>query len=120
MPSVIDQRSSIDRTVKIFDAFYANDLRVGADQYDLVYGYFTSVCATKSIAANFAAVLFRIAQQSGIDVITLLQQLQGSNNKLAMNQVLCYYLNSIKNKTSLYGVGLVPLANQPVARNVVQ
>lgn len=120
MPSIIDQRSSIDRTVKIFDAFYANNLRVNADQYDLVYGYFTEVCDTKSIAAGFTAVLFRISQQAGIDVLTLLQQIQGSNNKLNMNQILCYYLNSLKSKTALYGIGIVPLANQPVARNIVQ
>lgn len=120
MPSIIDQRSSLDRTVKIFDAFYANSLRVNADQYDLVHGYFTEVCDTKTIAANFTAVLFRIAQQAGIDVLTLLQQIQGANNKLNMNQILCYYLNSLKSKTALYGVGLVPLANQPVARNIVQ
>lgn len=120
MPTITDQRSSLDRTVKIFDAFYANDLRVNGDQYDLVYGYFKEVCDTKLIAANFTAVLFRIAQQADINVLTLLQQIQGSNNKLNMNQILCYYLNSLKSKTALYGVGIVPLANQPVARNIVQ
>lgn len=120
MPNVIDNRNTLERTVKIFDAFYAIDLQVNGDQYDLVYGYFTSVCASKSIAANFTVVLFRIAQQSGINVLTLLDQIQGSSNKLSMNQVLCYYLNSVKSKTSLYGVGIVPLANQPVARNIVQ
>lgn len=120
MPTILDQRSSLDTTVKIFDAFYANPLRVGADQFDIVYGYFTNVCATKEIAANFTAVLFRIAQQADINVLTLLQEIQGSNNKLNMNQVLCYYLNSLKSKTALYGIGIVPIPNQPVARNVVQ
>ena len=120
MPNIIDQRSALDSTVKIFDAFYANTLKVNSDQYDLVYWYFKEVCSSKQIAANFTAVLFRVAQQAGIDVLTLLQQIQGSNSKLNMNQILCYYLNSLKSKTALYGVGLVPLANQPVARNIVQ
>lgn len=120
MPNIIDNRNSLERTVKIFDSFYAVNLQVNGDQYDLVYGYFTSVCASKSIAANFTAVLFRIAQQAGIGVLTLLDQIQGVDSTLKMNQILCYYLNTLKSKTSLYGVGIVPLANQPVARNVVQ
>lgn len=120
MPTIIDQRSSLDQTVKIFDSFYATNLVVNAEEYDIVYGYFTSVCATKNIAANFTAVLFRIAQESGVPVLELLRILQGSENKLQMNKVICYYLNSLKSKTSLYGVGLVPYPNQPVARNVVQ
>lgn len=120
MPSIIDNRNSLERTIKIFDSFYASNLRVNADQYDVVYGYFSSVCETKSIAANFTAVLFRIAQEANINVLTLLDQIQGANNKLKMNQVLCYYMNSLKSKTALYGIGIVTLANQPVARNVVQ
>lgn len=119
MPRVLDQRSGLDQTVRIFDSFYSTDLKVGADQYDIVYGYFTSVCETKNIAANFTVVLFRIATQTGLDVIALLNQLKGSGDKLQMNKVMCYYLNSLKSKTSLYGVSVVPRPNVPVARNVV-
>lgn len=120
MPTIIDNRTPLDQTVRIFDTFYSTDLVVGADQYDIVYSYFAGVCATKRIAANFTAVLFRIAQEADVNVLDLLATVQGAENKLQMNKIICYYLNSFKSKTSLYGVGIVPRPVQPVARNIVQ
>lgn len=117
---IIDNRSSIDRTIRIFDSFYSTDVIVGADQFDIVYGYFSSVCATNSIAQNFTAVLFRAATETGLNVLDLLDELQGSGSKLQMNKKICFYLNSLKSKTSLYGISIVPRPNIPVARNIVQ
>jgi hypothetical protein len=119
MPQILDTRNSLDNTVKIFDSFYAFDLNVNADQYDIVHGYFTSVCDTKNIADNFTAVFFRIAQETGINVLDLLDQIKGTK-KMEMNQVMAYYLNSFKSRTSLYGIAVEPKSNQPVARNIVQ
>lgn len=119
MPRIIDDRTSLDRTVRIFDAFYQTDLKVGAAQYDIVYGYFSSVCKTKNIAQNFTTVLFRIATQTGVDVLTLLDEIQGKGPGLKMNQQICYWLNGLKSKTSLYGIGVIPQPVIPVARNVV-
>lgn len=120
MARIIDTTTSLDRTVRIFDSFYAIDLVIGSSQYDIVYGYFVSVCDTKNIAANFASVLFRIAQETNIDVLELLKQIQGASNKLQTNKIMAYYLNSFKSKTSLYGIGSLPKPVQPVARNIVQ
>jgi hypothetical protein len=121
MARIIDDRStSLDRTVQIFDSFYQTDLKVGASQFDIVHGYFTSVCGTKNIADNFTTVLFRISTQTGVDVLTLLDEIKGKNtNKLQMNQQICYWLNSLKSKTSLYGIAVIPQPVVPVARNVV-
>jgi len=119
MPKILDTTSELDRTIRIFDSFYSIDLVVGAGEYDIVHGYFVSVCATKNIADNFTAVLFRISKETGVNVLDLLQSIQGKS-KLQMNQTISYYLNSFKSKTSMYGVGLVPKPNQPVARNIVQ
>lgn len=119
MAKIIDNRTSLDQTIRIFDSFYAVNMTVGPDKFDIVYGYFTSVCDTKNIAANFTAFLFRIAQETQIDVLELLEQIQGTNNKLQMNKVLAYYLNTFKSKTSLYGVASKAKPNLPVARNVV-
>jgi hypothetical protein len=93
---------------------------VNGNEFDIVNGYFKTVCDTKAIAGNFTSFLFRIAQETGIPVLDLLGQIQGTGNKLQMNQVISYYLNSFKSKTSLYGVSTVPQSNQPVARNIVQ
>jgi hypothetical protein len=119
MPQILDTRTSLDQTVRIFDSFYAFDLQVNASDFDIVFGYFRTVCATQNIAANFTAVFFRIAQETGIPVLELLSAIQGTS-KLQMNQVISYYLNSFKSKTSLYGVAVTPPPNQFVARNIVQ
>lgn len=119
MAQIFDARTSLDQTIKIFDSFYAFDLIVNASEYDIVHGYFVSVCDTKNIADNFTTILFRISQETGIPTLDILGAIQGTNNKLQMNQVLNYYLNSFKSKTSLYGVSIIPQPNIPVARNVV-
>lgn len=120
MAKIIDNRTAMDQTVRLFDSFYAVNLIVNASQYDIVHGYFLNVCATKNIADNFTVVLFRIAQETRIDVLELLSQLQGTSTKIQMNKVMAYYMNSLKSKTSLYGIGAVLQPNQPVARNIVQ
>lgn len=119
MPRIIDDRSSLDRTVKIFDSFYNTNLQVGAAQYDIVYGYFSNVCKTKNIAENFTTVLFRIATQTGIDVLTLLDEIKGKKSGLEMNKQITYWLNGLKSKTSLYGISVIPQPVVSAARNVI-
>lgn len=120
MARILDNRNQLEQTVRIFDSFYSMDLVVHTDQYDIVHGYFVGVCANRQIADNFTAVLFRIAQQTGIDALTLLSELKGTSNQLEMNKTMAYYLNGLKSKTSLYGVSVIPRPVLPVARNVVQ
>ena len=109
-----------DRTVLIYDSFYNNSSVVNATDYDAVHSYFYGASNNKTIANNFTAILFNIAQQSGTNVIELLQIIKGSNNTLQMNSVICYYLNTFKSKVALYGVSSIPTPNQAIQRNVVQ
>ena len=118
MAKIIDARTSIDRTVGIFDAFYSFDLKVNGDTYDIVHGYFQSVSKNRTIADNFTVSLFRISQETKIPVLDLLGYIRGTT-KMEMNRILTYYLNSFKSKTTLYGISIIPQANQPVARNIV-
>jgi len=115
-----DTTTALDRTVKIFDGFYNQEQIVNAADFDIVNGYFQSVCETIDIANNFTTLFFRIAQYNQIDVLTLLAAIQGTENNLQMNAFICYYLNGFKSKTTLYGIANIPIANQPAARNVVQ
>jgi len=119
MARIHDTRTQLDSTERIFDDFYAFDLVVYGYEYDIVRGYFVSVCETKQIADNFTVNLFRISQQTQVPVLDVLNYIRGLNNKLEMNTVITYYLNSFKSKTALYGIGTVPQPNQNVARNVV-
>jgi hypothetical protein len=118
MARIIDQRSNLDQTVKIFDEFYSFDLIVNASEYDIVYSYFKSTCDTIQIAGNFTVSLFRIAQETQLPILDLLSYIQGKT-QLETNTVIAYYLNSFKSKTSIYGFGTVPQPNESIARNIV-
>lgn len=113
------QHNGADQTVLIYDSFYNIETVVGAAEYDIVFSFFKSTSDNATIAANFAAFLFRIAQDGGYNVLDLLEIIKGSGNKLQMNQAICYYLNTFKSKASLYGISNVPKPNQAVQRNIV-
>lgn len=113
-------QNTLDQTVQIFDAFYKQDVIIGANQFNQVYAYFKEVCDTKQIAENFTFIFFKMAQDNGVNVITLLEELQNQSvDKVKLNQVMAFYFNSFKSKTSLYGVLGAVEPNLPVARNVV-
>jgi len=120
MPTIVENIQNTDRTVLIYDNFYNTKLSINASEYDVVFSFFKSTSDNDAIAGNFTANLFRISQESEIPVLELLDQLRGLPDKLQMNQVICYFLNSFRSNTSLYGVGVVPRPNQLAARNVVQ
>lgn len=113
------RQNGADQTVLIYDSFYNIETVVGAAEYDIVFSFFKGTSENLTIAANFAAFLFRIAQDGGYNVLDLLDIIKGSGNKLQMNQAICYYLNTLKSKASLYGISNVPKPNQAVQRNVV-
>lgn len=121
MPTIFDNRNTQDQTIRIFDAFYNVDTIVNASEYDIVLGFFRTVCATAQIAANYTAFLFRVSTESGVPALELLDQLQAfKSDNMKINQFMAFYLNKFRPKTSLYGVGTIPRPVQPVARNVVQ
>ena len=75
--SVNYANNKVDQTVRIFDRFYAYDVDVPSLEYDAVYSYFRSIYGTAEAAGNFTVSLFRVAQQSNVPVMTLLEQIQG-------------------------------------------
>ena len=93
---------------------------VDGTQFDLVYSFFYGTSKNTNIAGNFTVILFRLAQETGINVTTLLNELRGTTTEnLKLTKTIAYYLNSLKSKTALYGISRMPLPNIPVARNVV-
>lgn len=122
MTSVIDNNAqNLDQTIRLFDSFYNATIDIPSNEWDVVYGFFKTVCETDQQASNMATTIFRVTQLSGVPALDLLQIIKGKlPDKLQMNSVICYYLNSVRSKTASYGVSSIPLANEPVARNVVQ
>ena len=113
-------QDSVDKTVRIFDNFYTTKLVVNATEYDVVYSYFKGLTNNTKIAGNYTALIFRIAQEGGYNVMSLMDVIKGVDNKLQLNQVMAYYLNTFNTKNALYGVSILPKPNEAVQRNVVQ
>ena len=119
MSSINTTNYNIDQTVRVFDSFYEYDVNVPAAEYDIVYSYFRREMTTTVAAGNFTVSLFRVAEETGIPALDLLQQFQGQNG-VNLNVQLAYLLNSIRNKATLLGVGVPVTPNFYAARNVVQ
>ena len=110
---------STDTTVKVFDQFYNLDLVVNADQYEIVYSFFKNYTSNISTAKSFTQTLFRIANETQINVLDLLKTFQGSD-KMKITLTMAYYLNNVSNQTVLFGVNNVVVPNEIVQRNIVQ
>lgn len=124
MASINYTNYNIDQTVRVFDTFYDYDVNIAVGDYDVVNSYFKSVMTTKQAADNFTVSLFRVAQDTNIPPLTLLQSFQAGNTNnnpgLSLNINMAYYLNSIRNRATLLGVGIAVAPNYYAARNVVQ
>ena len=111
--------AELDLSVQIFNNFYNAPLQIDASQWDIVNSFFRSYAATETIANNFTNFLFAISNVTGINVLTLLDNIRGKE-ALQVNATIAYYLNSIKSKTVLYGVAPKAIPNYYVQRNIVQ
>jgi len=124
MASINYTNYNIDQTVRVFDTFYDYDVNIPVGDYDVVNSYFKSVMTTKQAADNFTVSLFRVAQDTNIPPLTLLQSFQAGNTNnnpgLSLNINMAYYLNSIRNRATLLGVGIAVAPNYYAARNVIQ
>jgi len=108
-----------DQTVRLYNEFYNLLLTVSADEYEIVQSFFTGYTDSKDVADNFTETLFRISNQTGIPVLTLLDTFQAEDS-MKVTLTMAYYLNSFSDKTVLFGVSNVLTANQAAARNIVQ
>lgn len=119
MAQIVDgPRTQLDNSVRVFDSFYNFESTIDASTYEIVKSYFMSVSENTDVADNFTAMLFRISSITGEEALTLLGYLQGTT-KLETTALMAYYLNSLKSKTTLYGVSATPVPNENVQRNVV-
>jgi hypothetical protein len=120
MSSINYTNYNIDQTVRVFDTFYDYDVDIPVGDYDVVNSYFKSVMTTKQAADNFTVSLFKVAQDTKIPPLELLKVFQASGEQLDLNINMAYYLNSIRSRATLLGVGIPVVPNFYPARNVVQ
>ena len=108
----------IDRSVRVFDQFYAYDEVVPTAEYDLVYSFLKSVFSTAGAAANFTTALFRVSTASKIPIMTLLAQLE-NKSQLEITLTIAYYLNGTRSLSTLLGLTQPITPSYYTARNVI-
>ena len=116
-----------ENTLEIFDSFYAEPLSVPVNEWDVVNSYFVGVLkgdpnseSTKDTAKKFSSVLFKIAQQTGTDIMVFMDYFRTNvETNVQVNTEMAYYLNLLKSKTALYGISTVVSPNQAVQRNII-
>jgi hypothetical protein len=117
--SINNVNFNIDQTVRIFDQFYGFERFVPAAEYDVINSYFRSVMTSPITADYFTVALFQVAEQSGIEPLTLLNEFQGLNG-IELSASLTYYLNQLRSRAALLGLGVPVVPNFYAARNVLQ
>jgi aconitase B len=119
MSTINYANTNLDQTVRIFDNFYRYDVQVPAAEYDVVYSYFKSTMKNERAAGNFTVSVFQVAQETNVPPLTLLQNFQGVSG-IQLNATLAYYLNQVRSRATLLGVGAPVVPNTYAARNVLQ
>jgi hypothetical protein len=108
-----------DSTIRIFNEFYNVKLSVSANEYEIVNSFFRSYTSDEKVAVSYTEILFRISNETDIDVLTLLDSFQ-TTDSMKVTLTMAYYLNSLSDKTVLYGINNIILPNQVVQRNIIQ
>ena len=104
-----------DNTLEVFDTFYAESLTINAGEWDAVYSYFLGVLKgnsenerTKKTAAQFATVLFRIAQETGTNINIFMDYFRtNAETSVQVNTEMAFYLNLLKSK--FFDASMIPL-----------
>jgi hypothetical protein len=108
----------MDKTVNLFNSFYETSMSVSAGDYDVVFAFFNDYTPNVTVARSFTENLFRISSITKINVMELLDNFRGGDS-MKVSLTMAYYLNSLGNKTVMYGISNTMPANQLVQRNVV-
>jgi len=108
-----------DKTLTTFSTYNNTQLTVNAATYEVVLSFFKGLTTSDKTARAYSENLFKIAQATGIDVMTLLDTFE-ADDKLKVTLTMAYYLNSFSDKTVLYGASDIVAPNNTVARNIVQ
>lgn len=110
----------VDNSLLVLNSFYDIDIKINANEYEVVYAFFQQRMNSDAVAKVFTENLFRISTISNKNALDLLATFD-AQDKLRIVLTMAYYLNTLNsNKTVLYGVSNVVTPNEKVFRNVVQ
>jgi hypothetical protein len=118
MPSVNQINPRLDTTVQLFDTFLDFGISVPVDEYDAVNSYLRSVFRDSAAADNFTVSLFRVSRETGVPVLTVLDQIKAPDS-IRVTANIAYYLNGLRSPSTLLGINAQVTPNVWAARNVL-
>lgn len=119
MSTVNAPNPRVGLTVRVFDSFYDFSLDIPAAEYDVIYSFFLRETKTRIAAENFTTSLFRVAREIQVPPMTLLEKFD-TGAGVALDVQMAYYLNLIRDRATLLGVGVPVQPNYYPARAVLQ
>ncbi|NDB64733.1 MAG: hypothetical protein EB168_03555 [Euryarchaeota archaeon] len=120
MGTVNVTKNTQDQSVTIFDQFYNRTTAISQNDYEIVSTFFKAYGYDSDIADDFTSVFFQILEAYDITRDELLKEFQGAGDAVALTETVAYYLNGLRSKSTLVGVGVVQQPNNYAARNVVK
>jgi len=101
------------------NSFYAeHDIEIDSQYYDIVVGFFKKVTNSERIAEAYTIDLFRVAKNTNVPILTLLESIQ-DKDEIGINEIMAFYLNQLRPQSALLGVSNLIAPNPRVARNIL-
>jgi|VirMetMinimDraft_7_1064189.scaffolds.fasta_scaffold18833_2 hypothetical protein len=118
MASVNNINTQVDLSARTFNTFNSPTIDVNSNEYVVVNSFFKSVSRSTFDTDNLTATFFLISQATGIPVLTLLDQIEGTN-ELQITATMASYLNAVRSPSALIGINATVVPNFYAARNVL-
>jgi hypothetical protein len=103
---------------QFFDKFFQNQISFPSNQIDAVVGFFLKHGFDPDSARSTSIVLLNQARADNINVFELVDTLK-KLNEIQLSQVVAQVLNTYREKISLLGYRIAPIANNYESRNIL-
>ena len=103
---------------QFFDKFFVSEVTFPSNEVDAVVGFFLKHGFDVESSRSTAIVLLNQAKVDNIKVFKLIDTLKALTD-VQLSQVVAQILNTYREKTSLLGYRIAPLANEFESRNIL-
>jgi hypothetical protein len=118
MASNLPITNSAGDVKQFFDKFFVHEITFPSNQIDAVIGFFLKHGFDPESAKSTSIVLLNQARLDNVNVFQLVDTLK-KLNEVQLSQVVAQILNSYREKTSLLGYRIAPLADTYESRNIL-
>ena len=118
MASNLPSTNSDGDVKQFFDKFFIHEITFPSNQIDAVVGFFLKHGFDPESARSTSVVLLNQARLDNVNVFQLVDTLK-KLNEVQLSQVVAQILNSYREKTSLLGYRIAPLADTYESRNIL-